>query len=286
MAGPCPRVAYRVPSADGTILAVQEWGQPGGSPILLIHGGLQSHQCWHCQVSDATLAGRFRLVTFDLRGHGESGKPEGDAFYRPAPPWADDVAAVISALLLRRPTLVGWSFGGRVIGDYLAMHGPGQVGAINFVAAATTSDRAHFGPSLEALDRAGSTDPAARWNGTADFVRACFASDLPEAELAAVFAYNMQVPLHVRLSMRGRPAAYADVLRTLGVPVLATHGTEDRVLLPSLSRHTASVVPGCGLSLYANVGHSPFREDAARFNQELAALASRASQPDLQEATR
>ncbi len=47
--------------------------------------------------------------------------------------------------------------------------------------------------------------------------------------------------------MPGRPAAYDDVLRTLNVPALALHGAEDQVLLPSLSRNTAVLVPGCKL---------------------------------------
>ena len=281
---PLPRLISRVASADGTTLAVQEWGHPDGPAVLLIHGGLQSHRCWERQVGDPALAGQCRLVTFDLRGHGDSAKPEGDGYYRPPLPWADDLAAVIAALSLRQPTLVGWSFGGRVIGDYLSVYGAGQIGAINYVAAATTSNRSHFGPGLQALDRAGSDDPATMRVGTRDFVRACFARSPSDAELEAVLDYNMQTPLHVRRSMRDRPAAYAGVLHTLRLPALATHGMKDGVLLPSLSEYTASAVPGCRLSLYADVGHSPFWENADRFNRELSVLVLRAAQPDHQEA--
>jgi non-heme chloroperoxidase len=49
-----------------------------------------------------------------------------------------------------------------------------------------------------------------------------------------------------------------------------THGTKDKVLLVALGRFTAAAVPGAKLSLYDGVGHGPFWEDAARFNQELA----------------
>ncbi|WP_395835844.1 alpha/beta fold hydrolase [Archangium violaceum] len=46
--------------------------------------------------------------------------------------------------------------------------------------------------------------------------------------------------------------------------------------LGSLSeRQLASVVPGAPVSLYSNAGHSPFWEDARRFNRELAAFAAR-----------
>lgn len=48
----------------------------------------------------------------DLRGHGESGRPEESRNYSDGDLWADDVAEVIDGLGLDRPTLVGWSYGG------------------------------------------------------------------------------------------------------------------------------------------------------------------------------
>ena len=63
-----------------------------------------------------------------------------------------------------------------------------------------------------------------------------------------------------------------DILEQLRVPVLVTHGTMDRIILPAAGRYTAAHVPGARLSLYDAVGHSPFFEDATRFNRELAEL--------------
>ena len=280
-----PTHTHRIRSRDGTALAVQEWGNPAGPPILFIHGGLQAHPCWDRQVSDPVLTARHRLVTFDLRGHGLSDKPVGVAHYRPAEPWAHDLAAIIAGLGLVRPVLVGWSFGGRVIGDYLTLHGAAGIGAINFVAAATVVRPEHLGPGIQALDRSESEDLRTMLAGTAAFVRACFSVPQDASVLDTVLAYNMLTPLHVRRSMRGRPAAYAPVLSRLRIPVLATHGLQDTVLLPGLSQDTAALIPGCGLSLLPGVGHSPFWEDAARFNQDLAALADQVSAPTPSEMT-
>jgi hypothetical protein len=58
----------------------------------------------------------------------------------------------------------------------------------------------------------------------------------------------------------------------LRVPVLVTHGTMDRIVLPAAGSYTAAQVQGARLSLYDGVGHSPFFEDPTRFNRELAAL--------------
>ncbi|MDW8255365.1 MAG: alpha/beta hydrolase [Chloroflexota bacterium] len=272
-----PYTPHRIVSSDGTALAVQEWGNRSGPAILFIHGSWQSHLSWVRQVEDPALLREFRLVTFDLRGHGASDKPVGDAFYKPAKPWADDVAAIIAALDLRRPTVVAWSYGGRVVGDYLTVHGSRGLGAINFVAATTSSaQREFFGPGVATLGPGSSEDLATMIRGTIDFLRACFERQPDEAQFQTILAYTMATPRTTRVGMAGRVAAYEPVLRALDLPVLVTQGERDPLIMPALSRWTASVVPGAVLSLYEGVGHSPFFEDAERFNRELAELARRA----------
>jgi pimeloyl-ACP methyl ester carboxylesterase len=46
---------------------------------------------------------------------------------------------------LQRPVLVGWSYGGRVIADYLKIHGPSRLAGINYVDAVSKSDPNFFG---------------------------------------------------------------------------------------------------------------------------------------------
>ena len=96
---------------DGLTLAAHAQGDPLAPEILFIHGLRQSGLSWDKQFADPALAG-FRLVRFDLRGHGDSDKPTSLDAYADADRWGDDVAAVITAAKLRRPVLVGWSLGG------------------------------------------------------------------------------------------------------------------------------------------------------------------------------
>ena len=70
--------------------------------------------------------------------------------------------------------------------------------------------------------------------------------------------------------MGGRPAPYEDMLKALRVPFLITHGTEDKLVLIGMARHTASIVQGSKLSVYDGIGHAAFWEDAGRYNRELA----------------
>src|SRR5215203_6488317 len=49
--------------------------QGQGEPVLLIHGLGSSTEDWEPQV--AALEGSFQLITYDVRGHGRTGKPSG-----------------------------------------------------------------------------------------------------------------------------------------------------------------------------------------------------------------
>ena len=74
-------LTYTVTSTDGVKLAVQESGDPDGVPVILIHGLLGSRLNWDPQVQSPDLRG-FRIITYDLRGHGLSDKPSGAQPYR------------------------------------------------------------------------------------------------------------------------------------------------------------------------------------------------------------
>ncbi len=85
-----------------------------GPPLLLLHGHPQTHSTWHA-VAPA-LARRFCVVAMDLRGYGDSDKPEGGAdhgaYAKRA--MAADAVAVMRALGHARFAVVGHDRGGRV----------------------------------------------------------------------------------------------------------------------------------------------------------------------------
>jgi pimeloyl-ACP methyl ester carboxylesterase len=64
-----------VKTSDGLTISAQDWGNPNGPEILFIHGFSQSHRSWIKQVTSSELAKKFHMVTYDLRGHGNSDKP-------------------------------------------------------------------------------------------------------------------------------------------------------------------------------------------------------------------
>jgi non-heme chloroperoxidase len=260
-----------VRTPDGVTIAAQEWGNPSGSEILFIHGFSQASLSWQRQV-ESDLAKEFRMVTYDLRGHGNSDKPLEPEKYKESKAWADEVQAVIDAAKLKRPVLVGWSYGGRVIGDYLAIHGAAGLAGLNYVDAVSKSDPSFFGQGLKVQPLMFSEDLATNIAATRTFLHSCFERQPSQDEFETMLAFNMMVPPKVRANMGGRTLSMDETLKALNLPVLVTHGAADKLILVAMAKHTAATIPGAKLSLYEGVGHAPFWEDTARFNAELAAF--------------
>jgi non-heme chloroperoxidase len=262
--------AIAVTTPDGLTIAAGEWGNRAGREILFIHGFSQCSLAWRRQLTDDELAGEFRMIAYDLRGHGASEKPADKEKYTNDRLWADEVAAVIAAAGLKRPVLVGWSYGGRIVSDYVRFHGTGTIAGINFVDAVTKSGGEFMGPDGKNLPAMLSDDLATSIAATRAFLRACFAKQPSADDFETMLAYNMVIPAKVRGAVVSRTPNPGDLLPQLKVPVLVTHGSEDCLVLPALGKFTAAAAPNAKLSLYDGIGHSPFWEDAPRFNRELA----------------
>lgn len=102
-----------VVSRDGTPLAVELFGPEDGPPIVFIHGWTCARRFWTGQLHG--LADRYRVVTYDLRGHGDSGLPAGDDFSTDA--LAEDLQAVLEETVPdgRRALIAGHSLGAMTI---------------------------------------------------------------------------------------------------------------------------------------------------------------------------
>ena len=270
-----------VKTPDGPTVAVHEWGDPNGPELLLIHGVAQSHLCFARQFG-GELARDNRIVAYDVRGHGGSDKPLGAEFYTDGKRWADELQAVIEAKRLRKPVLVGWSLGGRIISQYLVHHGNRRLAGINLVASRVVPDRRFSGPASTALPPAEPRDLASHIAMASAFLRGCYHVPMAEADFAVALAYNMLAPIEVRNAIRAWPAdlpATMAALRAVRVPTLVTHGRRDQVVLPAVAELAVATIPGATLSWYDACGHSPFWEDTPRFNRELAAFVAMAWKP-------
>jgi non-heme chloroperoxidase len=274
------RTIHTVRGGRGLRLHVREWGRVDGPPILFIHGLSQNHLCWARQYQ-SSLAGEFRLVAYDLRGHGMSEAPFEAGHYTDGALWADDVAAIIDQLRLDRPVLVGWSYGGFVICDYVRAHGQDRIAAIDFVAGAVKLGPAAFGTLigpgfLDHFADATADDLPTNIKGMRGLVKGWPAKPYPAEEVETLLCSGMAVPARIRANLAAREIDGDDVLRTLQVPLLVSHGRADTVVLPAMAEHVLATCPTAEPSWYEGVGHTAFLEAPERFNRELAALTRRA----------
>lgn len=257
-------------SADGVKIAVQEIGNPAGAPIVFVHGLLGSHIDWDAQTKSRELQS-YRLITYDMRGHGLSGKPDDAEAYHDGRRWADDLASVLKATGARKPILVGWSRGGVVLSNYLAAYGDKAVAGLVYVDGVIELNASLItGHPKEYADLA-SDDLTVHLDAVRTFLSLCFQTQpdmatferlLSNAALAS-WVMTKTIPSMTVAAAKGLPKAH--------VPVLMVYGGKDALVNPEPSIARAKALNSTiKTAVYANSGHAPFLEEAPRFNRDLA----------------
>lgn len=111
-------------------MQVYETGDSDAVPVVLVHGNLATGRFFDEVLKNAPAG--YRMIAPDMRGFGRTERVPIDAT-RGLRDWADDTAALVSALEIDRPIhLVGWSTGGSAIACY-AIDRPGAVASLTFI---------------------------------------------------------------------------------------------------------------------------------------------------------
>lgn len=278
LAGACssekvtPEYVY---STNGVKLSFSEYGNPSGQPVLFIHGWSQSKEMWQQQLT-ATELQNYRLIAFDLRGHGQSTKTMNPAEYVSANNWADDISAVIRKLGLSDVTVVAHSYGAIALMDYLSLYGDKNLKAINFVGAlagmGNQSVTAYIGPDFERIKLATSERLHDQIDGVLAFAKANFGNTVDRDIYAEGVAASMLTPYYVRRYIFARHVDHTDTLRSIRVPVVFSHGQLDQAVLARSAVDMASTVQGSKVTIYEASSHAPFATEAAKFNANLFAF--------------
>lgn len=253
----------------------QIWYQQlgNGRPLLLIHGWCMSGQVWQLQQA---LADQYRVITFDLRGHGRSTVPadgmQGFAGY------AADLLDVVEALDLRDTVLVGWSLGAQVLLKVFEEIATRVAGIVLVGATPRFSAAPHFPYGLPPKEAEGMRLKVRRnLERTLDgFQRQLFvAGELDDPQsLKTVQAILAELPLPSNAAaLDGLEALMtAEMLQeaaSLSCPALLLHGDQDPICLPQASAWLAEQMPDSRRLLYPGCGHAPFLSRPDRFNQDL-----------------
>lgn len=270
-------------SGHGNIpLNVVEAGSPQHRPIIFIHGLGQSHLSWMRQL-DSDLAEHFHLIAYDLRGHGNSGKPWRAENYAAPETWAQDLKHVMRATAAERPLVVAWSYGTWVALDYLAAGGAapiaglmmvGGLGGLSEMTPTGNEADAERGKRISDRRQSGllSENFAAGDEIMHFFLRGEVADERWIRDSASV---NALLPPYARPLILQRSFDHSDQIPRVDMPTLFVVGSEDPLLTPEDANALSARLPQASVSVFEGSGHLPFAESSARFNAELTVFANR-----------
>lgn len=265
----------------GVPLNVMTTGNPENPPILFIHGMAQASNVFRLQF-ESDLADDFYLVAFDMRGHGLSGKPWQPEMLQPSQPWAGDVAAVMAVTGIEKPVIVGWSYGGFVVSDYIRHYGLDNISGVNLVGSlGGLVPRSPF-PQTEAAKRIMENSARTRSMNLFDNVRAAqntaagfYTDKMTQADRDAQVAMGIMIPAYVRRAFIGRDLDNTDIVEQITIPVLLTRGSDDLVMPANDTEVALERLPNPEFSFYEDTAHLPFFQHPERYNAELRAFAER-----------
>lgn len=284
----------RLGRPDGTELQVRTSGTKGGPVLVLTHGWSLNKDEWGYVQRD--LADRFRIVTWDLRGLGESRAPSNNDYALER--MAEDLDAVVRTAG-RRVVLVGHSIGGMINLTYCKLF-PERLGreVAGIVQLNTTyTDPAKTTKNAESQVRLQNSIGEPVLHGTAALSpivrvmnRLAYQSGLLHAYVASSsFAGTEtrgQVDYAARAYAESSPAVVArgtlgmlhwdasDVLGRVSVPVLIVTADGDTTTLPGASEHMRAAIPNARLRTARPGAHLAVLERNREYNLAIAEFAA------------
>lgn len=256
--------------------------QGSGEPLLLIHGWCCSSDFWRANAP--VLAEQYRVITLDLRGHGNSSKIlTGHSIHQ----YARDIRDLMEHLDLRQVCLAGWSLSGPVLLSFWQQFGrEGRlkaIGLIDFTAAPFSPEpwNSHGmkGSNLEAMHGTFAAYTANPSAFAAAFTHKMFGKEqAPEMDLRWIVAELTKTPPWIAVAIYSDYliSDFTPVLATIDIPVIVFAGNSG-IFKRGIEqgRHLASLAPLSHFVPFEDAGHLLFYEQPDKFNAELAGFLSK-----------
>jgi non-heme chloroperoxidase len=268
-----PRTRRRgivLPEFHATGCVIHYLDEGTGRPVVFIHGFTCTSRFFERQRS--FFGRRYRFIAPDLRSHGRSEKTHTGNTVQIQ---TQDLHELFTELDLRDAVLVGWSNGSFNIWQYLHDYGSERIAAIAVIDASPcplNRDDWSLGyfelASLVAVMEARQTDNDAFVHEV--FMRRIFAK-FPDPADAAWMADEilMMPPTHaVAVGFQAMARDYRPLVPLVIVPALVCFGARSFVRIEN-ARYLAEAMANARLVVFPGSGHSPFWEEADRFNHEV-----------------
>jgi pimeloyl-ACP methyl ester carboxylesterase len=256
------RAYHQVKLANGLHMAYVELGDPAGRPVLLVHGYTNTALDWVPLVPH--LEPHERLIIPDLRGHGQSDKPE-CCYTRQD--FAYDLRLLLDRLHVARTDVIASSMGSIIMQSFVELW-PQRIRRVVLIGSTggrppgtrppVTTDLTDYASTIRALKEP--LDPDSK------FMIAWWDSPTPVDP-----AFNRRqrqdaaaVPLAIWLAMLDQTFPdYEEFQRTLRhftVPALLIWGSKDPLMAEDVRASLRSALPQAQVRIFDGLGHAPFWE--------------------------
>jgi pimeloyl-ACP methyl ester carboxylesterase len=242
----------------------------GDSTLLFIHGMCGGVWNWHDQFE--RLSHEFRCIAYDRRAHGRSEAGTKDQSFRTH---VDDAAAMIDALDLDKPLLVGSSAGGAIAIELVYRYPDLVCGAVvieppllNLVPALELEFRAELRPIIEKAIADERPD-----NAVDGFFNVVCAQFWEQADESRRESLRGNAPmLFAALQSQGATLTL-DELATIRHPILLVGGSDSPPIMHSIANMLRNTLPNVRFLEVQNCGHVVYAEQPEEFAEAVATFA-------------
>ena len=217
---------------------------PEGAPVVLLaHGLMTSHRMWDGVAR--VLGAEWRLLGYDLRGHGETSATPGPYSIAQL---AADAIGLLDALEIREAHFIGLSLGG-MIGQSLGAHHPDRCTTLTL--ANTTCEQAAAADWQQRIDKASTEGVQALVEGTLQrwFTPAAFAGHPALVAETAATARATSLAGFLGCAAAVRDLSQRELLGRIERPTLVVGGDQDQATTPAEARVLAERIRGAQLCM-------------------------------------
>lgn len=256
-----------------------------GIPLLCLHTAGADARQYRALMNDEQLLAQYRVIAFDLPYHGKSSPPEGwerTDYLLTSDRYVATVMAVIEALGIDRPVVMGCSIGGRAVLHLALRHGPkfrAAIGLQSGLHAESVFNEQYYGVGI--LNR-----PEAHGGEMCSaLVSGLIGPNAPSKDRWETIWHYMQSGPGVFLGDLNYYLNEGDLRNGLATnidasvcPVYLLSGEYDYSAPPEAAEEVARQVKGAVFQMMPGLGHFPMSEDPASFLEHLRPILSEIGQ--------